>query len=105
MIACRSLSIIPMNMSLEGINKPNALQLQDSFYQSIVPGYEAWGYGASANTAFIVRADALQAVNWFPTYSTDMGLALGIELKIARFLSKFHKEALVQGMSVFSKLY
>lgn len=86
-------------MSLGGINIPNALQLQESFCQSILPGYEAWGYGASANAAFIVRADALQAVNWFPTYSTDVGLALGIELKIARFLAKFHNEALVKGMS------
>jgi hypothetical protein len=75
------------------------LQLEETVYNVVIPGFEAWGYGASANTAFIVRSDALQAIKWFPTYSVELGLSLGIEFKIAKFLAKFHNEILVRGMT------
>eukprot|EP00884_Botryococcus_braunii_P012112 jgi/Botrbrau1/20901/Bobra.0135s0032.1 len=74
-------------------------QLEDTFYNVIVPGYEAWGYGASASSAFIVRADAILAIKGFPSHSTDLGLSLGIEFKIAKFLTKFHNEVLVKGLA------
>lgn len=77
------------------------LQLEETFCRVILPGFEAWGYGASANSAFIVRADALQAIKWFPTYTLDLGLSLGIEFKIAKFLAKFHNEILVRGKTSF----
>ena len=63
-------------------------------------GYEALGYCSSSNTAFVVRADALQRCNWLPMYSRAYHLALGQELKLQGFLSHYIPVPLAAGESL-----
>ena len=67
-------------------------------YESRIPGYEALGYCAPSNSAFIVRADALQKCNWLPMYTRAPHLALGQELKLQQFLSHYLNMPLAVGM-------
>lgn len=66
-------------------------------YESRIPGYEALGYCSPSNSAFIVRADALQKCNWLPMYSRAFHLALGQELKLQQFLCHYLNMPLAVG--------
>ena len=63
-----------------------------------MPGYEALGYCSPSNSAFIVRADALQKCNWLPMYSRAFHLALGQELKLQQLLCHYLNMPLAVGM-------
>lgn len=47
---------------------------------STVAGNEINGCVLTSESGFLVRADALRAAQWLPTYSEATGLALGKEL-------------------------
>lgn len=69
-------------------------------YDSRIPGYEALGFCSPSNSAFIVRADALQKCSWLPMYSRAPHLALGQELKLQEYLCHYINMPLAVGESL-----
>lgn len=53
--------------------------------QYVLPGLDAAGYIACTGTNFCLRARALAAVGWFPTYTITEDYALSMELRAAGF--------------------
>ncbi|GBF89253.1 six-hairpin glycosidase [Raphidocelis subcapitata] len=67
------------------------------FWEYVLPGCDAWGYVACTGTNFCLRARALGAVGWFPTYCITEDYALSMELKAAGFKGRYMAEYLAVG--------
>ena len=55
--------------------------INEQFWEYVLPGCDAWGYIACTGTNFCIRAQALGRCGWFPEYTITEDYALSMELK------------------------
>ncbi|WIA20938.1 hypothetical protein OEZ85_005279 [Tetradesmus obliquus] len=71
--------------------------INQQFWQYVLPGCDALGYIACTGTNFCLRARSLAAVGWFPEYTITEDYALSMELKSAGFKGTYLNEYLAVG--------
>jgi cellulose synthase/poly-beta-1,6-N-acetylglucosamine synthase-like glycosyltransferase len=80
--------------------EPNAdifNNINQQFWQYVLPGCDAWGYVACTGTNFCIRAKELARVGWFPEYTITEDYALSMELKMAGVRGRYLSEYLAVG--------
>jgi len=71
--------------------------INKQWWQYSLPGLAALGYVACTGTNFCIRARALAAVGWFPTYTITEDFALGMNLAAAGFRGTYLNSYLARG--------
>ncbi|KAF8062642.1 VHA-F [Scenedesmus sp. PABB004] len=71
--------------------------INQQFWEYVLPGCDAWGYIACTGTNFCIRARALATVGWFPEYTITEDYALSMELKAAGLKGRYLAEYLAVG--------
>jgi hypothetical protein len=80
--------------------EPNAdifNNVNQQFWQYVLPGCDALGYVACTGTNFCLRARCLARVGWFPEYTITEDYALSMELKMAGVVGRYLSEYLAVG--------
>eukprot|EP00879_Flechtneria_rotunda_P004438 GHRR01004689.1.p1 GENE.GHRR01004689.1~~GHRR01004689.1.p1 ORF type:complete len:1077 (+),score=332.23 GHRR01004689.1:2028-5258(+) len=71
--------------------------INQQFWEYVLPGCDALGYIACTGTNFCLRARSLGMVGWFPEYTITEDYALSMELKSAGFKGRYLAEYLAVG--------
>ena len=72
-------------------------QMEQQYYNCMLPGYEPWGYAACSSAGFLARVDALQRTGWLPAYRDASGFSIGLEARIAKTETAYVNRALITG--------
>ena len=73
------------------------MQTREHYRTVAQPGMEPWGFYTCGDAAYMARADALQRMDWLPTYDSAGGHSLGIECKVFGTYVAYINECLVSG--------
>lgn len=63
----------------------------------MLPAMDAWGCVSCTGTNFVIRAEALKAVGYFPNYTVTEDYALSLELAKSAFQTRYFKKYLAEG--------
>jgi endoglucanase len=93
----KSVSLPPKNKTHAQANADVFNNINQQFWQYVLPGCDALGYVACTGTNFCIRARCLAQVGWFPEYTITEDYALSMELKMEGVKGRYLSEYLAVG--------